>query len=59
LHIIKVTDRRSAGYDTLDDARERITALLTKMERERRETELVATLRKKAKIDLAQPTHKE
>ena len=55
-HIIKVTDRRSAGYDTLDEARDRITAVLTKMERERRQTEFVAALRKKAKIDVVDTT---
>ena len=53
--IIKVTDRRGADYETLDEARERITAVLTKTERERRESELVAQLRQKAKIVVTDP----
>jgi peptidyl-prolyl cis-trans isomerase C len=55
-HIIKVTDRRGAGYEALEDARERIVAVLTKLERERRETDLVAELRKKAKVEVTEPT---
>lgn len=58
-HIIKVTDRRSAGYDTLEEARARITAVLTKTERERRETEFVAQLRQKAKIEMTDPTRRD
>jgi parvulin-like peptidyl-prolyl isomerase len=51
--IIKVTDRRSAGYESVDDVRDQITAVLTKLERERRQRELIAELRKKAKIELS------
>jgi peptidyl-prolyl cis-trans isomerase C len=59
LHIIKATDRRGAGYESLDDVRERITAVLIKLERERRQAELIAELRKKAKIELPETARGE
>lgn len=51
LHIIGVTDRRPEGYDTLEEVRERIRAALLKTERRKRQAELVAELRKNAKIE--------
>ena len=52
--IIKVTDRRDAGYQSLAEVQERIRAVLLKTERQKRQTLFVAELRKKAKIDVVQ-----
>ncbi len=51
LHIIGVTDRRPAGYDTLEEVRERIRSALLKTERRKRQADLVVELRKNAKIE--------
>ena len=48
--IIKVTDRRGAGYESLADVQERIRAVLMKTERQKRQTVFVAELRSKGKI---------
>ena len=48
--IIKVTDRRDAGYEPLADVQERIRAVLLKTERQKRQTAFVAELRGRAKI---------
>jgi len=50
-HIIKITDRRDAGYDAIDEVRERIRGALLKTERRRRQADFVAELRKTAKIE--------
>ena len=52
LHIIKSTGRREAGYDPLPEVEDRIKEVLLKSERQRRQAEYVATLRKKAKVEL-------
>jgi len=49
-HIIKVTDRRGAGYETLAEVQERIRAALLKNDRRQRQTAYVAELRKSATI---------
>lgn len=54
-HIIKVTGRRDAGYEPLAEVQDRIKAVLEKRERQQREADLVATLRKKAKVELVEP----
>jgi peptidyl-prolyl cis-trans isomerase C len=51
-HIIKVTDHRDAGYEPLAEVQERISAVLMKTERQRRQADLVAQLRQKAKVEL-------
>jgi peptidyl-prolyl cis-trans isomerase C len=51
-HIIKLTDRRDAGYTPLPEVEERIRALLEKFERQKRQADLVAELRKKAKVEV-------
>jgi peptidyl-prolyl cis-trans isomerase C len=50
--IIKLTDRRGAGYDALADVQERIRAVLLKTERQKRQADFVAELRKKAKVEI-------
>lgn len=50
-HIIKVTDRRPAGYAPLEEVRERISAVLLKSERQQKQADLVAQLHGKAKIE--------
>ena len=50
--IIKVTDRRDAGYTPLPEVEEQIRAVLEKSERQKRQTDLVAELRKKAKVEV-------
>lgn len=54
-HIIKVTDRRAAGQESLDEVKDRISAALVKRERQQRQADFVAELRKKAKIELTAP----
>ncbi len=49
-HIIKVTDRRDAGYAALAEVQERIRAALLKSERRKRQSDFVAGLRKSATI---------
>jgi peptidyl-prolyl cis-trans isomerase C len=51
-HIIKVTDRRAAGSTPLAEVEERIRAVLQKFERQKRQADLVAELRKKAKVEV-------
>ena len=51
-HIIKVTDSRAAGYTPLAEVQERIRAVLEKLERQKRQADLVAELRKKAKVEV-------
>ncbi len=53
-HIIKVTGRRDAGYETLDEVQERIRAVLLKEARQKAQAELVARLRQKARIELGE-----
>jgi parvulin-like peptidyl-prolyl isomerase len=50
--IIKVTDRRGAGITPLPEVEDRVRELLTKFERQKRQADLVAELRKKAKVEL-------
>ena len=50
--IIKVVDRRDAGYEPVADVQERIRTVLLKTERQKRQAAFVAELRKKAKIDM-------
>ena len=50
--IIKVTDRRDAGYEPLPEVQDRIREVLLKSERQQRQADLVAQLRAKAKIEL-------
>lgn len=50
--IIKVTDRRDAGYTPLPEVEEQIRAVLEKSERQKRQADLVAELRKKAKVEV-------
>jgi peptidyl-prolyl cis-trans isomerase C len=50
--IIKVTDRRDAGYAPLSEVQDRIREVLLKSERQQRQADFVAELRKKAKIEL-------
>ena len=52
LHIIKVTDRRGAGYTPLPEVDERIRSVLIKFERQKRQADFVAELRKKAKVEV-------
>lgn len=51
-HIIKMTGRRDAGYESLADVQDRIKAALEKRARQQREADFVAELRKKAKVEL-------
>jgi len=51
-HIILVTARRDAGYDSLSEVQDRIREVLLKSERQRRQADLAAQLRKKAKIEI-------
>ena len=50
--IIKVIDRRDAGYEPLADVQERIRAVLLKTERQKRQTAFIAELRQKAKVEI-------
>ena len=54
-HIIKVLDRKPAHTAPLDEARPAITAFLTQEKRQKAETELLAGLRAKAKIETFLP----
>lgn len=51
-HIILVTARRDAGYEPLADVQDRIREVLVKSERQRRQADLAAALRKKAKVEI-------
>jgi len=51
-HIIKVTSRRDAGYDSLEDVQDRIREVLIKSERQQRQADFVAELRKKTKVEV-------
>jgi peptidyl-prolyl cis-trans isomerase C len=53
--IIKVTDRRAAGYHPLDEVQDRIREVLLKSEKQEREADFVAQLRQKAKVELVDP----
>jgi peptidyl-prolyl cis-trans isomerase C len=53
--IIKVTNRRAAGYYPLDEVQDRIREVLLKSEKQDRQADLVAQLRKKAKVELVEP----
>jgi len=55
--IIKVTDRRDAGYTPLEEAEPVIREVLLKSARQDRQSALVAELRKKAKVELVEPLH--
>jgi parvulin-like peptidyl-prolyl isomerase len=50
--IIKVTDQRGAGYAPLSEVEERIRTVLEKFERQKRQADLVAQLRQKAKVEV-------
>jgi len=50
--IIKVTDRRAAGYHPLDEVQDRIREVLLKSEKQDRQADFVAQLRQKAKVEL-------
>ncbi len=54
-HVIKVTERRPAGEQPFSEVAERIRGLLAEQAREQQETELIVTLRKKAKIENLEP----
>ncbi|MFI5396191.1 MAG: peptidylprolyl isomerase [Candidatus Binatia bacterium] len=53
--IIKVTDRRGAGYQPFEEVQERIREVLVKSDRQERQADFVARLRQKAKIELLEP----
>jgi peptidyl-prolyl cis-trans isomerase C len=53
--IIKLTDRREAGIEPLEAVQERIRVVLVKGERQKRQAELTAQLRKQAKIEYGEP----
>jgi parvulin-like peptidyl-prolyl isomerase len=53
--IIKVTDRRAAGYIPLEEVQDRIREVLLKSEKQDRQAEFVAQLRQKAKVELVDP----
>lgn len=50
--IIKVTDQRGPGYAPLPEVEERIRTLLEKFERQKRQADVVAQLRQKAKVEV-------
>jgi len=50
--IIKVTDQRGAGYAPLSEVEESIRTVLEKFERQKRQADLVAQLRQKAKVEV-------
>jgi len=50
--IIKITDRRAAGYSPLEEVQDRIREVLLKSERQDRQAAFVAQLRQKAKVEL-------
>lgn len=50
-HIIKLTERREAGISPPSEVEDRIRALLTKRERQKRQSELVTQLRQAAKVE--------
>ena len=52
LHIIRVTDRRGAGYTPLPEVDERIRSVLIKFEHQKRQADFVAQLRQKAKVEV-------
>lgn len=52
VEIIKVTDQRAAGYAPLPEVEERIHAVLEKYDRQKRQADLVAQLRQKAKVEV-------
>jgi len=54
-HIIRVAERREAGYAPLSEVQERIREVLLKSERQARQAALVAELRKKIKVELVEP----
>jgi peptidyl-prolyl cis-trans isomerase C len=54
-HIIKVTERRDAGYGSLEEVQDRIREVLMKKERETRQAAFVDELRKKSKVELVGP----
>ncbi len=53
--IIKVTDRRAAGYLPLAEVEDRIREVLLKAEKQDRQADFVAQLRQKAKVELVEP----
>jgi peptidyl-prolyl cis-trans isomerase C len=53
--IIKVTDRRAAGYQPLDEVQDRIREVLLKSEKQERQADFVAQLRQKARVELVDP----
>jgi len=54
-HIIRVTDRRDAGYTPLSEVQDRIREVLLKSERQSRQAALITDLRKKTKVELIEP----
>jgi peptidyl-prolyl cis-trans isomerase C len=53
--IVKVTNRRPAGYTPLDEVQDRIREVLLKSEKQERQADFVAQLRQKAKVELVDP----
>lgn len=53
-HLIKVTDRKPAHTDTLDEARPRVTTFLVEQKRQQATARLVQKLRAEAKIEIAE-----
>ena len=53
--IIKVTDRRPAGYLPLNEVQDRVREVLLKAEKQDRQAALVAQLRQKATVELVEP----
>ncbi len=53
--IIKVTDRRAAGYRPLAEVQDRIQAVLLSAEKQDRQSEFVAQLRRKARVEMVDP----
>jgi peptidyl-prolyl cis-trans isomerase C len=55
-HIAKVTDRRLAGTQPLDDVRDSIREHLTQEQRQERQAKHIDTLRRKANVEVYDPT---
>jgi len=53
--IIRVTDRRAAGYSPLEEVQDRIREVVLKSEKQDRQAEFVAQLRQRAKVELVEP----
>jgi peptidyl-prolyl cis-trans isomerase C len=58
-HLIKVTDTHPAGVMALADVKPQIESYLEEQQRQEREQEYVAQLKKKAKIEIVEPKKKD